>query len=71
LADDHHDPADKFLEGPLFKKARPPQIYLETYDSAWRAGAQAIGYREAAELLIDVVCFIQFYSSTDTVSNSG
>lgn len=55
LADDHHDPADRFLEGPLFKKARPPQIYLETYDSAWRAGAQAIGYREAAEMLIDVV----------------
>ena len=39
----------------MLKKARGPQPYLETYSQEWRAGAQAIGYREAAETLLDVV----------------
>jgi hypothetical protein len=55
LTNQEEDPAAHFLQGPLFKKARPPQVYLETYDTVWRAGAQAIGYREAAETLIDVI----------------
>jgi len=49
------DLAKTFLVGPMFKKGRPPRPYLEAYSQEWRAGAQAIGYREAAATLLDVV----------------
>lgn len=55
VSDQEDDLADNFLRGPLLKKAKGLQPYLETYSKEWRAGAQAIGYREAAETLLDAV----------------
>ncbi len=53
--DNAPEAAAGFLEGPLFKEATPPTAGLEVYDAEWRAGAQALGYREAAETLINVI----------------
>lgn len=54
-ADDEKDIEETFLVGPLFKQAKHPRPSLETYNEHWRPGAQAIGYREAATTLLDVV----------------
>lgn len=53
----------EFLEGPLFREASPPVPYLEVYDAEWRSGAQAVGYRTAAETLIDVIIDQQYATS--------
>jgi hypothetical protein len=49
------DGSESFLDGPLFKPSTHPSVSLEVYAPEWRAGAQAIGYREAAKTLIDVI----------------
>ncbi|HLG46308.1 MAG TPA: hypothetical protein VKY24_08715 [Reyranella sp.] len=60
---DQEQPDDDFLEGPLLRQAKGLAPRLETYDQYWRAGAQAIGYREAAETLLDAVIAGEHHTS--------
>lgn len=63
MNDQEELPEEAFLEGPLLRQAQGLVPRLETYDQHWRAGAQAIGYREAAETLLDVVIAGEHHTS--------
>jgi hypothetical protein len=63
LADKGQEPDADFLGGPLFKEAGALVPTLEVYDPKLRRGAQAVGYREAAETLIDVIIEQQYPTS--------
>jgi hypothetical protein len=58
-----HDQDTDFLGGPLFKEAGALVPTLEVYDAGLRRGAQAVGYREAAETLIEMIIGKQYPTS--------
>jgi len=67
LSNDSLDPDESFLEGPLFKEASPLVPNLEVFDAALRRGAQAVGYREAAELLANTIIERPEYETSRTL----